>query len=96
MQAALFGFKTGMERSDERKPYARIGSFLFLEFDNLHFAQEFMAGYRSGMARIWRTTYELPKNADTPRRRGVRFAWLCHLYGSKYENDQFPEASLCM
>jgi hypothetical protein len=85
------GYKTDMDDGSSSTT-VKIGSFLCLRFGNAEKAESFLLGYRSGMARIWRTTFVLPTKTDTLFRRGFRFAWWCHLYGIKHARDQFPEA----
>lgn len=46
------------------------------------------------MARIWRTTYEWPEDLDSYMKRGYRYAWIMHIYGRKFLNEEYPEAYL--
>lgn len=92
------GFKTGTDDSTTRnkvpKCLIRVGTFLVMPFYDVEDAQSFLTGYRSGMARIWRTTFVMPRQIDSSHKRGFRFAFLCHWYGRKFCNDQFPEIAL--
>jgi len=94
MREVLFGFKTDTDER-EKRPAAnvKIGSLVEIPFASEADAIAFAAGYRSGMARIWRTTYEMPMLVNSAKKRGVRFAWLCHVTGRMYR-DEFPEVEV--
>jgi hypothetical protein len=91
MLAVLCGSKIVMaEREKKTVALVKVGSLCEIPFESEMRARSFAAGYRSGMARIWRTTYELPGSVNDIRDRGVRFAWLAHIVGRRYK-DEFPE-----
>ena len=92
MLRILYGCKTDMVTAP--KAEARVGRLCVIPFESEESGREFSLGYRSGMARIWRTTYSMPKRASNWRVRGFRFAWLAHWVGKREGNDQFPEITL--
>lgn len=91
MLSIIYGSRIATVNGRRFKSIVKIGSFMWLPFSTEVDAAAFCRGYRSGMSRIWRTTFVMPKIADTHYRRGFRFAWIAHHYGKKFVNDQFPE-----
>lgn len=100
MQIIPFGLRPGMlrlARRDDDKVLVAIGCFLEIPFLELRDAKDFCAGYRSGIARIAKSSYNLPTadKCDSVYARGFRFAFLAHFFGRKHSIDDFPEAIIC-
>lgn len=93
MQKVLYGCKTISEETISESDVG-IGNFVSLSFPSIESAEEFLSGFRSGIARIAKSSYVLPKvSSFTPPWyiRGFRFAWIAHHYGKAFANDEFPE-----
>ena len=92
--AVLCGFKTDTEEVlNDPVAIVRVGNLCNIPFRKLNYAYEFLEGYRSGMARVWKSSYIIPGKPATYRDRGMRFAWLAHICGRKHKDD-YPEARI--
>ena len=71
-----------------------IGRLCDLKFRDTQAARDFCGGYRSGMARIAKGSYNYPhiKEGDNWFKRGYRFAFLAHMTGRRTCNEDFPDA----
>lgn len=78
----------------------KIGNLFELNLDtSISNCKYFASGYRSGMAQIARTSYNMPKfkkHKMGMRERGYRFAWLCHMYSLMHGGPDFPEIEMVL
>ncbi len=87
-------YRIKKDLTEQKRTHVRIGHLfdMHLNSDYKSLAQ-FRDGFKSGIAQIARTSYNFPTEVDCKdwKKRGYRYAWLCHLLCRKFGMHDLPE-----